>query len=41
MSLDGQHLREFKRIVRASAIYIVAEAQVERERQRAESAILT
>ena len=31
MAIDGAHLRAFKRVVRTQGIYIVAEAQAERE----------
>jgi hypothetical protein len=34
MSIDGSHLRDFKRVVMDLGTYIVAEAQAERERQR-------
>lgn len=34
LALEGKHLDEFKRLVQQEAIYIIAEAQVERERQR-------
>jgi len=39
MAIDGKHLREFKRVVRTQAPYIVAEAQMERERQREEAKV--
>jgi hypothetical protein len=38
MMLDGAQLREFKRVVRTQGIYIIAECQAERERQKAEKA---
>jgi hypothetical protein len=34
LALDGDQLREFKRLMQREGIYVVAEAQVERERQR-------
>ena len=36
MSLDGAHLRDFKRVVMDLGTYIVAEAQAERDRQKKE-----
>jgi hypothetical protein len=37
MALDGELLRQWQRIVGQQAIYIVAEAQAERQRQKEES----
>ena len=39
MSLDGSHLRDFKRVVMDLGTYIVAEAQAERDRQRKEKEV--